>query len=93
MLVWCVETQAEWDAAVDCLALRFSPNSALENAMSRWHLEDSLFYTNTVEIDMCLVRGDPSEVGCGSGMAPIAFIAKWALENAISRWHLQDTLF
>ena len=38
-----METQAEWDAAADCLALRISPNWALENAMSRWHLEDSLF--------------------------------------------------
>ena len=41
--VWCVETQAEWDAAADCLALRISQNWALENAMSRRRLEDSLF--------------------------------------------------
>ena len=31
---WCVETQAEWDAAVDSLASRISPNWGLENTMS-----------------------------------------------------------
>ena len=30
MLVWCVETQSEWDAAVVWLALRFSAKWALE---------------------------------------------------------------
>ena len=57
--VWCVEAQAEWDAAADCLALRISPNWALENAMSRRHLEDSLFNTSIVEIDMCLMTWRP----------------------------------
>ena len=58
--VWCVETEAEWDAAVGWLALRFSPNGP---SKTRSHDDSSkipCFYTIDVEIDICLVRGDPS---------------------------------
>jgi hypothetical protein len=32
MLLWCLDNRAQWDAAADCLALRISPNWALELA-------------------------------------------------------------
>ena len=38
---WCVETQAEWDAAADCLALRISPNWVLELAYASSRSKDT----------------------------------------------------
>ena len=58
--VWSVEIQAEWDAAVGWLALRFSPNG---HSKTRCHDDTSktpCFYTIAVESDACLVRGDLS---------------------------------
>ena len=41
--VWCVATQAEWDAAVGCIAVSISPYWAFDSAFSRRRLEYSLF--------------------------------------------------
>ena len=60
MCVWCVETQAEWDAAVGWLALRFSPNEPSKMRCDDGISKISCFYTIAVEVDMCSVRGDPS---------------------------------
>jgi hypothetical protein len=43
MLVRCWDNRAESDAATDCLALRISPNWALENTISRRNLKYPLF--------------------------------------------------
>ena len=68
----------------------------IRTSKRRCHDETSkspCFYTISVGIGMCLVRGDPSWVGCGGGVARIEYLAKWALENAMSRRHLEDSLF
>ena len=39
------------------------------------------FDTITVAIDTCLVRGDPSQVGCGGGMARIVYFVELGLRK------------
>ena len=71
--VWCIETQAEWDAAVGCLAVSISPNRPSKTRCHAGTSKTPCFNTITVEIDMCLVRGDPICVGCGGVMPRMRF--------------------
>ena len=57
--VWCVETQAEWDAAVGCLALRFRQTGPRKRDFTTTPRRLPYFDKITIKIDMCLIRGDP----------------------------------
>ena len=43
------------------------------------------FDTLTVEIGMCLARGDPSQAGCGGGLSRIAYLALSGVAIGVSQ--------
>ena len=91
--VWCVETQVVWDAAVGCLAMRFSPNGP---SKTRCHDDTSKipsFDMLTAERCACSMRDYVSRAGCGGGLPRSEYFAKWALDSAISRRRLEYSLF
>jgi hypothetical protein len=56
---WCVATQAEWDAAVGSLALRFSPNGPSKTRCHDDTTKTPCFDTLAVESGACLMLGQP----------------------------------
>ena len=84
--VWCVETQAEWDAAAGCLALRFSPNGPSKTVCHDDTSKIPCFGTITVGSDTYLVLGDVSRAGCGARLPRIAYFAKLGprIDNCVS---------
>ena len=68
-----VETQAEWDAAVGWLALRFPPNGPSKTRCHDDTTKIPCFDTIAVEIDMCLVRGDQAEWDAAMGWLALRF--------------------
>jgi hypothetical protein len=82
MCVWCVETGAEWGAALDCLALRIreiGPSTRLYHGDSKIPSFGAL----ALESGVRLVRGDPSRAGCGDGLPRIAHSRNFPLDSAI----------
>jgi len=93
MCVWCAETKTERDAAVDCIVLSIRE---IGPSTRRFHDDASkipCFDTLTVEIGMCLARGDPIRAGYGGRLSRIAYLRNWALDSAISRRHTEDSSF
>jgi len=73
MCVWRVETEAERDVAVDCVALCIRE---IGLSTRRYHYDASKippFDTLAMESDVRLVRVDRSRVGCGDGLPRIAY--------------------
>jgi hypothetical protein len=80
---WRIGTQAERDAALDCLALRIRE---IGPSTRRYHDDASklpYFDTLALESDVRLVRGDPSRAGCGGGLPRVVYSRKCALDAAI----------
>ena len=80
MCIWCVETGAERDAALDRLALRIRE---VGPSTRRYHDDASKipsFGVLAVESGAYLAREDLSLEGCGVGLPRIAYLRSWALE-------------
>jgi hypothetical protein len=83
MCVWCVETGAERDAALDCLALRIREIGPSARRFSCQRVEIPCFGALAVQSGAYLARGDPSRAGCGGGLPHSAYSRNWALGAAI----------
>jgi len=83
--VRCVETKAEWDAAVDCLAVSISPYWALKRTIfAPGPFELRLVAINDVNAYVYLMFGNASRAGCGGGLPRIECFAEWDLDSASS---------
>jgi len=91
--IWCLETRAERDAVLGCLALRIIEIGPSMRQFPCLTLEGPYFGALTVDNHACFVLRDVIRAGCSAGLPRIAYYRNWALDSAISRRRLEDSLF